>query len=188
MIDGWFVVDDWWLMIGDWWLLDAWWLMIADWLMIDECWPMIDNGELNPAKTHLNWLQMKNSLFVKYMNWHWKSQSTSTCWRKAHNERINIRSFSTGRFGLRSHWRLISSKRHVFEKWWTYEKHVFCHEWCYNLRFWGFEMCNRRGIERSSCLDYSRGLKSIFLNYFVWFYWFSRVWGPKIPKIPYFSV
>ena len=106
-----------------------------------------------------------------------KTRSKSTCWWKAHNERINIRPFPTGRFGLMSHWRLISSKRHFLKMsnaWNT----CFFHEWGRNSSLGGFETGNRRGIERSSCLDYSRGLKSIFLNYVLRFYWFSRVWGP----------
>ena len=65
---------------------------------------------------------------------------------------------------------------------------VFGHEWGRNSRFWGFEKGNRRGIARSSDLDYSRGSKRRFLIILLNFidfpgFWaentvFSRIIGP----------
>ncbi len=91
-----------------------------------------------------------------------KTRSKSTCLWKAHIKRINIRSFSTWRFGLRSHGRLTFSKRIVFAKCQKHKNHNFGNEWDRNSRFWTFEKGNRRRIARSSDLDYSRPQKYVF--------------------------
>ncbi len=65
----------------------------------------------------------------------------------------------------------------IFEfGWW--EKHVFGHESGRYSRFWHFQKGILHEIARSSDWDYSRGLKPKYLINSIWFYWFSRVWGP----------
>ena len=51
--------------------------------------------------------------------------------------------------------------------------------------FWHFEKGNRHEIARSICLDYSRGSKTQFLNYFFGVCGFSRVLGRKYRIFPY---
>ena len=92
--------------------------------------------------------------------------SKSFFWWKSHNERINIRSFSTYRFGLSSHGRLIYSERHIFSKWQAHEQQCVWLRMRSLFEILGFEMCNRRGIERSTDLDYSRGEQIRFLIFF----------------------
>ncbi len=106
----------------------------------------------------------------------------SHVFQKADNERINIRSFSTWRFGLRSHGRLIYSKILVLSTFQNHEKHDFWHEWGRTSTFYHFEMGNLHEIESSSYLDYSRAIFILFFIMFTWFYWFSRVSGPKTPQ------
>ena len=69
------------------------------------------------------------------LHWHYGTMSKSTCCRQTHNETINIRSFSTCRFGLRSHCRLISSNRRTWSNWHTRvgherHRHSICHWFC----------------------------------------------------------
>ena len=100
-----------------------------------------------------------------------KTQSKFTFWWKAHDERIDVRSFSTDQFGLRSHMRLTFSKKLIFLKI-DAHKNMFLVMNQVDIQCLHFEKCILHEIARSSDLDYSWGLKHQNMCFFIACYWF----------------